>query len=207
MVASTVTAHPFHISTAELEYNPRSNCFEVGLKLQATDLDQALKRLSGKPLNIEKSNSDEVIVRYLSENFYFAVKESAESNVSRGISEPRDSASEDTASEDTASEDTASEDSASDRTSLLALPPPPKDSVKLIGKEFETSWVWLYFEIKVPALDRPWVLVNRVLMDVNSGQINTCTIRFNGRRQALKMTMARPTFEFDRQWLQVASPK
>ena len=40
-VLAESVVHPFHISVAEMEYNPKSKRFEVSLKMHASDLESA----------------------------------------------------------------------------------------------------------------------------------------------------------------------
>ncbi len=177
LVASDVLAvnHPFHISTAEVEFNPSSNRLEVGLKCQSLDLERALGRLAGKKLDIEKDvGVDELVARYLADRFYLA-------------NAPTDS------KDKRASTDIARE-----------VPEPPQEPLKFVGKEFETTWVWIYFELSLPAGNEPLVLVNRVLFEVNTGQINTCLIRHEGKRDALKSMNSNPFQSFNRDWLKAA---
>lgn len=168
--------HPFHISTAEVEYNPTTKRLEVGLKCQSMDLERALGRLAGKKIDIEKDAAvDELVTRYLTDRFYLAVAP------------------------------TSSKDKSESTDITQEVPEPLKEPIKLVGKEFETTWVWIYFESPVPAGDEPFVLVNRVLFEVNTGQINTSLIRYEGKRDALKSTTFKPFQSFKREWLKAAS--
>ena len=172
--------HPFHVSTAEVEFNSTTKRLEVGLKCQSADLERALRLMAGKKLDIESDPQvDELVTRYVTENFYLAV----------------------------AASDAKAETPAKDSEKLLSsevsgeVPVAPKEPIKLIGKEFETKWIWIYFELQPPPGDVPLVLVNRVLFEVNTGQINTCLIRQSGQRHALKSTSSKPLQDFDRKWL------
>lgn len=178
LIASQAEAihHPFHISTAEVEYNPTSNRLEVGLKCQSMDLERALGRLAGKKIDIEKDAAvDELVTRYLTDRFYLAAAP------------------------------IASKDKAASTDITPEVPEPPKQPIKFVGKEFETTWVWVFFELPVPAGDEPLVLVNRVLFEVNTGQINTSLIRYEGKRDALKATTSTPFQTFKREWLKAAA--
>ena len=171
--------HPFHVSTAEVEYNAVSKRLEIGLKCQTMDLERALRLISGKKIDIENDPQvDEWITRYITNNFYLA----ATAPISQGkvFSQTNKSLPNET---------------------VPVVPDAPKMPIKLIGKEFETKWVWIYFELQPPPGDDPLVLVNRVLFDVNTGQINTCLIRQQGQRHALKSTASNPLQNFDRMWL------
>ena len=168
--------HPFHISTAEVEFNPATKRLEVGLKCQSMDLERALGRMAGKKLDIEKdAQVDELVTKYLSENFYLA------------------------------NTPVATKDKANSTEPSKDVPAPPEKPIKFIGKEFQTTWVWIYFELDVPEGDEPLVLVNRVLCEVNLGQINTCLVRYEGKRDAVKTTSSKPFQPFSREWLVAAA--
>lgn len=63
-------AHPFHISTAEVEYDAQTDRLQVSLKLQAIDLEQALVRQAGKRIVIEQAEATERITELLGRSFY-----------------------------------------------------------------------------------------------------------------------------------------
>ncbi len=67
-----VSAHPFHISTAEVEYDAKSQRLQVSLKLQAIDLEQALAGMTGERVDIEQPQATEKIVELLNRTFYLA---------------------------------------------------------------------------------------------------------------------------------------
>jgi hypothetical protein len=195
LAQQAIAVHPFHISTGELEYNTRSRRFEVGLRVQAVDLEQAVQRVAGKPLNIDKSESDKAIAKYLAENFYIAPQSVEAKKV------PATEEEGELLTEGASVEAAPVVGGLKSRAAVQELPQPTTKSVKLVGKEFETSWVWLYFEIEVPAVPGTLLLVNRVMMDINTAQINTCTVRYVGGRKALKMTTSAPAVDFDRLWM------
>lgn len=163
-------AHPFHISTAEMQFNTKTKRIEVSLKLQALDLERALALLAGKKVNVEKDDVDELVQKYLAQHFYLATLHSVQS--------PTDG-----------------------RANAMSL-----SKVELHGKELETSWLWLYFELEPPAGDEPLALVNTVLIDVIEGQINTVSVRHAGARQALSMTAKKSWGEYSRRWLDTKKP-
>ncbi len=173
--------HPFHISTAEVEFNAATGRLEVGLKLQSMDLDKALSRIAGKKVDSElDKDADELIKRYVSEHFYLAPGElpkqdekAASANVATAITKPNSE-----------------------------LPKRPECEVTFVGKQFETKWVWVFFEFEPPKGNEPLLLVNTVLCELNDNQINTTLLRKKGLRPtALKSTNAAPTQAFDRQWI------
>ena len=61
-----IAGHPFHVSVAELEYNPKSKCLEVALKVWPEDLEKALNRNSKEPIDLDKTpRIDDLILAYL----------------------------------------------------------------------------------------------------------------------------------------------
>ncbi len=65
------SAHPFHFSSAEIEYNSDTKRFEVSLRSNGQDLETALTRFAGSPVNLEKTlDIDQRIVKYLAGSFY-----------------------------------------------------------------------------------------------------------------------------------------
>lgn len=69
-------AHPFHISTAEVEFDAQTDRLQVSLKLQAIDLEQALARLTGKRIVIEQAEAAERITELLDRSFYLTTEAS-----------------------------------------------------------------------------------------------------------------------------------
>ncbi len=67
---AVATGHPFHFSTAELEFNPRTNKVEVSLKLQSVDLEKALARLSHATIDLNQEASDALIQQFLDDHFF-----------------------------------------------------------------------------------------------------------------------------------------
>ncbi len=168
--SSFAVNHPFHISTAEVEFNAESGRLEVGLKLQSIDLDKALSRFAGKKVDSElDKDADELIKRYVGEHFYLA---------------PGELPNEDT---------TTTNDSNSIRKPKYELPKRPDAEITFVGKQFETKWVWVFFEFEPPKDKEKLLLVNTVLFEINDGQINTTLLRKKGLRPtALKTTNATP---------------
>jgi len=65
-----VAAHPYHVSLAEVNWNPKSGNFEVALCLWPADLEKAIAIAQGKPIDLDKvDNLDELIERYVAKKF------------------------------------------------------------------------------------------------------------------------------------------
>ncbi|MEZ6137835.1 MAG: DUF6702 family protein [Pirellulaceae bacterium] len=164
VLSSTVAAHPFHISTAEMEYNADSKRFEVSLKVHVTDIEQALAAQAKRSVDIEKDQqADKLLTSYIEQHFFVTSRSHA-----RGL-------------------DANAQKKPSDEI--------PKSKVRWVGKELESTWLWLYFELEVPTeLEKP-TLVNSVLIDTTDGQINTTTYRHGRKRSSFKTSRKQPWAE------------
>jgi len=64
--ADCLTGHPFHVSVAEMEFNPQSGCLEVSLRVWPEDLEKALRQKTGKPVDLDSDPQvDKLIFAYL----------------------------------------------------------------------------------------------------------------------------------------------
>lgn len=63
---SAPSMHPFHVTVAEMEYNPRSKCLEIALRVWPEDLEKALSMQSGKKIDLDTHQKiDTLIFDYL----------------------------------------------------------------------------------------------------------------------------------------------
>ena len=177
----THAAHPFHISTAEMEFNAERGVIEVGLRVHSIDMERALSNMTGRRVTIESQAFDEHVVGYLKNRFLF----------SHNPAELEKRAS--------VADKTAASGSLDGK------------ATKLVGKELEGSWLWVFFEMKAPPFGKAkdghanaeWGLLNRVLIDLNDGQINTVTVRFGGKRKAMKMDAKNQWRPVEARWFDV----
>ncbi len=178
-MSSLAVAHPFHISSAEFEYDAGSDRLQVSLKLQAVDVERALARLAGKPIKLEQAGVQQWLVSYLDRHLYLTSYVPPQADVEPVLS-----------------------DIARD-PSRVELPPGagPRSRVHWVGSELKGAWMWLYFELELPPTRDNLQLVNTVLFDTNSGQINTVSVRHAGQRVALKLTTQQPSEKFPAQWM------
>lgn len=222
LVALPCSAHPFHISTAEMEFNSKTGKFEVALKLHANDLERALSLQAGRRINLdlwtEDSSSEDrgsegkdsedkdarelrlkqlttATEAYLTKHFFLTKPGSAQSD------------------SDQQSEKKSSEPDAKTNASQ------PLTRAKLVGHEFESSWLWLYFELEAASVEGEAVksleklaespslllLQNSIFLDMIDKQINTVSIRFAPKRATLKMTVKEPRHPFEAAWFQSQS--
>lgn len=64
-------SHPFHVSLAEVEYNPESKSLEIALKVWPEDLEKALQRMEKKKIDLDgRKDLDRLIERYVKRNIY-----------------------------------------------------------------------------------------------------------------------------------------
>jgi len=68
--SSAANAHPFHASTTELEWNGKSQRFEVAMKLRIVDLEDAISAQQGLRFRIEHSpDVKQRLQEYLQKHF------------------------------------------------------------------------------------------------------------------------------------------
>ncbi len=191
----SLRAHPFHISTAEVDYNAETRRLEVGLKLHAVDTERALTRLAGRKVNVEKNGVvTKLLTRYLAENFYITGKTNLVEIAGRDAGDTAGTASDVPAP-------TSAPEAAPAPANRVLVNQAMRSKVHFVGKELETTWLWLYFELEVEENQGELVLVNSVLLDLTEDQINTVSVRYAGRRHALKTSAKQPWVEFPREWL------
>lgn len=181
----SAVAHPFHISTAEMEYDAQADRLQVSLKLQAVDLEQELARTSGQRINLEQPQAERQIVDFLSRHFYLSALSAAKAS----SEQPADGIKAD-------DNNIALHDSATGGTS-----PGMRSQVHWVGLELKGAWLWLYFELELPPQRPDLQLFNTVLFEINSSQINTVSVRHGAQRTTLKMTRQSPSSNFETQWL------
>lgn len=157
------TPHPFHISMAEVEYNAESEVLEVAFKVHAADLEQSLTLRAGQKVDIDQEEIGAAVEAFIDEYFYFLPADMAQKIDTQSQSEDGDSVADF-----------------------------PRSTCKFVGKEFETTWVWLYFELELPDTEEPLAVVDAVFLDRIEKQINTVTFRLEAQKQAIKLTRKNP---------------
>lgn len=175
-------AHPFHTSTAEMEWNSKTQRFEVSVKIHAVDIERALSRKSGRRISLEgKAEVTKLVREYLSQHFFIAEQQTLQDSK---LDREKPQASE--------------KHGENDGKEAGEQVEPLRSKLKFVGRELETSWLWLYFELEPPQSDMSWVLANTLLFDVTDGQINTITVRRGDKRFSMKTTVKKPVVEFSR---------
>ena len=175
LMAACADAHPFHITTAEMDFNPQTQRYEVSLKVLASDLEEALTRqapLKGERVGLSRNaNLDGQIVAYVKPKFQL---------IAHVGSQPPGQ---------------TSTDNGNSRSQRLPVETgkQPEQGFHWVGKELDKSWVWLYFELETPRAGSRIALMNTIFLELNSGQINICTLRKGATKIALQ-TDAKRTF-------------
>ncbi|MFK7768774.1 MAG: DUF6702 family protein [Mariniblastus sp.] len=81
LVSAEAIAHPYHVSRTELNWNPKTGNFEVALCLWPADLEKALSREQGKPIDLDKAdNLDDMLQAYVEKTFLIRNENSANGN-------------------------------------------------------------------------------------------------------------------------------
>ena len=74
-VVTAEPPHPYHVSLAEVNWNPKTQKFEVALCLWPADLEKALARQTGHPIDLAKEpNIDQLLKTYVSQRFIIRSK-------------------------------------------------------------------------------------------------------------------------------------
>jgi hypothetical protein len=197
--ASWLSAHPFHTSSAEMEWNPLNCRYEIALKMLAADLEEALSRQAARapqltpgtgltdtarepttatPARVDLERTlglDKHVEAYLNKTFRLSVEAAATEAAT-----PRENKEKDHLRSVGVAAETG--DGATAHTGALHY----------VGMELEGASVWLYFELSPPSAQGPHVLTNKLLFEVNSGQINTCILNAGGSKRSLRFTSRLP---------------
>ena len=83
IVSTSAYAHPFAVTVADVEYNAEERHFEVAIRLYPEQLEQALSKVAGQPVSLERTaDIDKQIAHYLSEHFAIRSSKSVAKDVS-----------------------------------------------------------------------------------------------------------------------------
>jgi hypothetical protein len=206
MPIAVQATHPFHTSLTEMDWNPQADRWEVGIRVDANDLEQAVLKHSGKSISLEKHSADGPIESYVAAKFRL---------MPRGLLPVR--SSDDTrqqtmllgglsdAQATNGSPTESLQKEFIDRRDRVNPMPAQADSNRVtasgekaesapmywLGHELEGSWVWLYFELEVTGPGMPTVVVNSILGEINEDQINILSIRHGNSRYSLQTSSRR----------------
>lgn len=177
--ATAAMSHPFHTSSAEMDWNPQCGCWEVSLRLVASDLELALQRLTPKlrldSLDMEAAQTSRVIQDYIQSCFFLTDNDNKGSETAFQISTPTVVPGEISAGS-----------SALDSGLSGGQSRPSLSTVNWVGQEIQGTWIWLYFELVPSTSDHRLKLVHQVLADVNVDQLNIVSLRIGQHRHSVQ---------------------
>lgn len=207
--ASQLEAHPFHTTTAEMEYNADSGRFEVTLKMLASDLEEALTRQralqtksdlahrrtrSPGRVTLDKTPQvKELVAAYLNAHFFL---------MPSGSSRAEDVTAGQQASVKTDTDVTGNnvvkapvadgvDEKRPQANALQGKDSHRQSTLHWVGMELSKSSVWLYFELE-PHWEGDLLLTNELLFELNAQQINTCTLRTTVSKFSLRTDVRQP---------------
>ena len=141
---------------AEVNWNEKSQKFEVALCLWPADLEKALQRQAGRPIDIAKdADIDQLMAAYIGKRFTIDSK-------------PYDT--ERKKMED--SPTTGPTDRDATNKTVDHLP-----RLKWHGHEANAKEVWLYFEVTGDSKAN-WTVENRVFFELNDDQLNHIPVSY-----------------------------
>ena len=172
-IATAASAHPHHVSVAEIERNGKTNRLEIALRVWPEDLEKTLEARTDRDIDLDSTeNVDELIADYLDETVLVAPKGEKPSTGWRP--------------------DPIKE--TDDRGDTVQLP-----RIIWVGKQFERRDLWLYFELRLPegmeSLEDAWIS-NRLFLRTVPSQENVMRIRDGDLRVTLRT-------ETDRLWTRI----
>jgi hypothetical protein len=73
-----LASHPFHASSAEVEWNPKTGNFEISLCVWPADLEKAIGRQRNRAVDLDHiEDLDEILAKYLASRFSIVPAKSA----------------------------------------------------------------------------------------------------------------------------------
>lgn len=198
--STSLAIHPFHISTAEMERNQKTGRFEVALKMQVFDLEQALSKQEQRAVNIEKDeDAPQLLTRYVETHFFLLDKQHLQLDAEQPAPiDPQLSCSKvhfvghelktnwlwiyfeveplATQIAKPAAENKEVDNKEVDNKAAEAKQSLESESTREAGESTD------------PLRERSLVLVNSVLLDITDGQINTVAVRHVGKKFSLRTT-------------------
>ncbi len=70
MTSGLLASHPFHVSSAEVNWNSKTGNFEVALCVWPADLEKAIARQQAKSVDLDEvGNADELMQQYIASRF------------------------------------------------------------------------------------------------------------------------------------------
>jgi len=167
------SAHPSHVSVAEIERDQQTNRLEIALRVWPEDLEKTLEARTDRDVDLDSSDGvDELIADYLDETIIVAPPGKKPTRNWRPVPITKTDEQGDT----------------------IELP-----RVIWVGKKFDRRDLWLYFELRLPAgmgsLKDAWIS-NRLFLGSVPSQENVMQIRDADLRVTLRT-------ESDRLWARI----
>ena len=69
---ATGAVHPQHVTLAEAEWNPESRSLEIALRITPVQLEEAVERHAGRPVDLDAGASDAAVAAWLAAAFVVA---------------------------------------------------------------------------------------------------------------------------------------
>lgn len=77
VIAPRAMAHPFHLCTGEMEFNLQTGRWEVALKMHPSDLETAIRKRTGKKIDVTAREGSPEVIDYLTKHFQLRCEEPA----------------------------------------------------------------------------------------------------------------------------------
>lgn len=215
-------SHPYHVSMAEVNWNPTSGKFEVALCVWPSDLEKALGEQEGRTIDLAKEpNIDQMMQAYVAKCFFIRVKRASET-ASFGVTEGSDDRTGNAVSlaaaggKAGAAAQTGDVDVDVASSEVLKTVSEPgsafasvagkeaevggKSGIKWHGHEADPKQAWLYFELDGNPRGE-WTFENRVFFELNEDQLNHIQWAGSGKSQTLVVSPENPQIVLPRQGL------
>jgi hypothetical protein len=69
ITSASAFAHPFHVCTGEMEYNAQTKRWEVSLKMHPSDIEAAIRKKTGKKVDVAAKEGSPELTDYLTTHF------------------------------------------------------------------------------------------------------------------------------------------
>ena len=187
--------HPYHVSLAEVNWNSKSQKFEVALCLWPADLEQALTQQVGRPIDLAKEpDVDHLMEAYIAKRFTIHSTTNGTEQVKEQKSPADLSANSETGNssaiklEKTVAAQAPTATAANPQASHPLVQPP---KIKWYGHEADAKQAWVFFEIAGDAKAN-WTFENRVFFELNDDQLNHVQWSGTGKTETLVCNAANP---------------
>lgn len=77
LTGALTLAHPFHVCTGEMEFNAQTKRWEVAMKMHPTDIESAIRKKTGKKIDVAVKEGSPELTEYLATHFQLSCAEPA----------------------------------------------------------------------------------------------------------------------------------